>query len=102
MSPELHHRLDEWSKSTEYMRNTTRPMDVGEQMAQRDAYSLLTDLAAQLVAAEARVTALAQREAEARRAIQRVLDEIANWHGYSAVWRRAAKSIEAALSGVKE
>ena len=44
----LRQRLDEWSKSTEYARTTTRPMDAGEQMAQRDAHALLTDFDAEV------------------------------------------------------
>lgn len=44
------HRFSEWCRSTAYMRTTTRPMDVGEQMAQRDAYDLLTEAAEALAA----------------------------------------------------
>lgn len=46
--PDLLHRFDEWKKSTEYMRTTTRPMDAGEQMAQRDAHALMLEMVAAL------------------------------------------------------
>lgn len=46
------HRFDEWCQSTEYMRMTTRPMDAGEQMAQRHAHALLAEAADALRAAQ--------------------------------------------------
>lgn len=40
---DLRHRFDEWCKSTEFMRSTTRPVDAGDQMALRDAHDLLVE-----------------------------------------------------------
>ncbi len=45
------HRFNDWCVSTEYMRTTTRPMDAGEQMAQRDAHRLLAEAILMLHAA---------------------------------------------------
>lgn len=38
---QLRHELDEWQRSTEFTRQCTRPVDAGDQMALRDAASLL-------------------------------------------------------------
>ncbi|MHB1260356.1 MAG: hypothetical protein ACYC2H_01435 [Thermoplasmatota archaeon] len=69
-------RFNDWCRSTDYMRTTTRPMDAGEQMAQRDAHDLLVEAAAALQSPPPRESAPQGLSTRERQVLGRLVSEM--------------------------